>query len=309
LKKIIVFLKVKRARMLKKIRGLSRMFPRLVGLLYVVLVFSLVVGAWIAWAKWGAQEALRYLCPANGDCQSLGQVGDLFGGVNALFAGLAFGGLVLTLEAARRQNSAQRQWEKDKELVDQIRSSYQWAYDSLSEFTRPNAEHTSVRLGWLVAARHLLRAEKLVTDIKTDVFKIIQQEHEEMWRSRIHALVSDTKNLPFQASVLRQTSIELRSALVIADFIVRGGEWADPIDEVDAHALFESESWKGSGLSRVIENYVARGNSGFLEKHLGLYPTGRIARQRDLFETGLNTVLRSPYSNKEGLGHPPEGKD
>lgn len=276
--------------------GLKRLWSWLIRLSYVVAVVGLVGFVWLAWAKWGAPTALTNLCPQKDDCEYLGQVGDLFGGVNALFAGLAFAGLVLTLEASRKQNAEQRQWEKDEELVNQICSSYQWAHDALEEISQVTTDHGSVRRGWLVAARHLLRAEKLVKDIETDVFKTIQQEHEEMWRSRLHRLTSDVHSLSIQASTFLQPVIELRSALVVAVFIVGGKDWKDPINEVDAHELFESDSWEGTALSRVIKQHVVRVRPEFVEEHLRMYPDGRIAQQRHRYATSVEQMYREGYA-------------
>lgn len=66
----------------------------------------------------------------------MGQVGDLFGGVNALFAGLALAGLVISIEASRRANAREREWEKDKEFVNQVRATYEWAFLALSGGSR-----------------------------------------------------------------------------------------------------------------------------------------------------------------------------
>lgn len=269
---------------------------------YVMFVLSGVAFAWFAWAKWGASAALDNFCPQKAECQYLGQIGDLFGGVNALFAGLAFGGLVLSLEAARKQKAEQRRWEKDKELVDQICASYQWAYDAISDVSNVSTGDQRVRLGWLVAARHLLRVAKLVKGIETSVFKIIQQEHEEMWRSRMHGLTSDMNSLSLQASKLLRPVIDLRSFLVVAEFIVGGDDWKDPIDDVDVHKLFDSDSWQGSALSRVIEKHVVSVLPEFFENHLKRYPDGRIAKERARYAATVEDLYRQAYAAPEAQG-------
>lgn len=261
---------------------------------YVMFVLAWVAFAWFAWAKWGASTALDNFCPQKEECEYLGQIGDLFGGVNALFAGLAFGGVVLSLEAARKQKAEQRKWEKDKELVDQICASYQWAYEAIPNVNSVSTDHQRIRLGWIVAARHLLRAAKLVKDIETSVFKTIQQEHEEMWRSRMHGLTTDMHKLT--TSTILRPVIDLRSSLVVAEFLTGGNDWKDPIDEVDAHKLFDSSSWQGSALSRVIETHVVNLLPEFLENHLKRYPDGRIAQERNRFAATVEDLYRKAYA-------------
>ena len=272
-------------------------FFRVLHFLAGFLLVLWVCWVWFSWAKWGAPIALNLFCPTRSECEYLGQVGDLFGGVNAIFAGFAFAGLLVSLEASRRQNAKQWRWGKDKELVDQICSSYHWAYDSIAAVSDVSMDFMSIRRGWLVAARHLLRAEKLVKDIQTDVFRTIQQEQAEMWRTRLHSLTSDAESLPFRATVQLQPAIELRSAMVVAVFLADGGEWKDPIDEIDAHQLFESDSWGGSFLSRFIEKHVARVHPEFVEEHIQRYPDGRIAQQRHRFASTVEDTYRQTYAH------------
>lgn len=58
-------------------------------------------------AVWLASFVLIYLCIDDWDVR--GQFGDLFGSVNALFSGLAFAGLVITIIQQRHDLQLQRQ--------------------------------------------------------------------------------------------------------------------------------------------------------------------------------------------------------
>jgi len=88
-------------------------------------LFFLVVAIWLFWGIFGAEYLLKNRWPASDSLQSvastvasdvlpeaktselerLGQVGDLFGGINALFAALAFAGVVV---AAYQQGKSTR---------------------------------------------------------------------------------------------------------------------------------------------------------------------------------------------------------
>lgn len=73
---------------------------------YIVLfalVAALVLAAWLSWWLWVSQWA----SPATG--LSAGEYGDMFGGINALFAGVAFAALVVTLVMQSEQLQLQRQ--------------------------------------------------------------------------------------------------------------------------------------------------------------------------------------------------------
>jgi aspartyl/asparaginyl-tRNA synthetase len=217
----------------------------------------------------------------------MGQVGDLFGGVNALFAGLALAGLVISIEASRRANAREREWEKDKEFVNQVRATYEWAFLALSDGSRASqAVAKRDRLGWLSAARHLSRAAKLEAQIKSEAMHAILGEHKEYWRLEIHRLLDRTNlDIDFMASTKGahvEPYIEYRSALVIAQFLESG--WDDPIDAVDAHALINRFDFEHGRLNRAIESYIVQTLPGFLDEHLKRFPKGRVAKLREQVE-------------------------
>lgn len=74
-----------------------------------VLAVVLALVAWIAWALWGARWLLSIAMYSGDEATKLGQVGDVFGGVNALFTALAFAGVIWTAVLQRRELHAQRE--------------------------------------------------------------------------------------------------------------------------------------------------------------------------------------------------------
>lgn len=70
-------------------------------LIAAILVFPPV--AWAIWGLWGVEKFALYWSSST-DLDSLGQTGDLFGGVNALFAALAFTGVGLAAYFQYRTN-------------------------------------------------------------------------------------------------------------------------------------------------------------------------------------------------------------
>lgn len=63
------------------------------------LVFAVVIGLW-----------LITLCTLEEEKETVrGTFGDMFGGVNALFSGLAFGGIIITILLQRKELSLQRE--------------------------------------------------------------------------------------------------------------------------------------------------------------------------------------------------------
>lgn len=67
-------------------------------ILIAVIVFIVVIGLWLItlFTLLGKSETAR------------GTFGDMFGGVNALFSGLAFGGIIITILLQRKELSLQR---------------------------------------------------------------------------------------------------------------------------------------------------------------------------------------------------------
>lgn len=192
------------------------------------LIFGLLLSVWLLWAFVLAPYFVKIICPGENECSSLGQVGDIFGGINALFAGLAFlgvlGSIVWSSQAAREE----RRLLLDKELVEQVAKSYKWAFDALmsAEVANGRSALAISRLSWLAAARHLIRAKRIVAKLETDTYQLVQQEIEEYWRGQFYALLNIGR--------------EFRSVLHISSI----GDSVDRIAPVSISVILEFASWR-----------------------------------------------------------------
>src|SRR5437868_10963910 len=76
-------------------------------LLWILILALVVVAVWAAWAMFGARAVYQAVLPSAAAASAptvadLGQLGDLFGGVNALFAALAVAGVFWAALLQRR---------------------------------------------------------------------------------------------------------------------------------------------------------------------------------------------------------------
>lgn len=127
--------------------------------------------------------------------------------------------------------------DRDKELISQTQKSLQWAYDVLTENGK-NFPPKADRLNWLTSARHILRAEKLSSQITSETYTIIFKEIEEFWRHQFyvalnHKALAQWTYFSNDNPLLSGEILEPKSVLVVAKF----SEWKegqeDPIDSVD----------------------------------------------------------------------------
>ncbi|WP_147282881.1 hypothetical protein [Pseudorhodoferax soli] len=131
----------------------------------------------------------------------------------------------------------------DKELTAQARMSLKWAYDALTEEGKtipPPAD----RLNWLTCARHLLRHDYLVAQIKTDTYRTVHAEQAEFWRHQFYlALNHQTLAFPHyyagpgRYGPLSGNGIEPRSAAVVVAFSSWPEGQVDLIERVDAAGM------------------------------------------------------------------------
>jgi hypothetical protein len=81
-------------------------------LAWPLLVLGIVVGVgllWVLWAMYGVQWIAKAVAGRDGlDLTALGQTGDLFGGVNAMFAAFAFAGVAVAAHYQHRTWKLQR---------------------------------------------------------------------------------------------------------------------------------------------------------------------------------------------------------
>lgn len=231
-------------------------------------IFLFVVGLWLAWIFWGVGQVSKAVCTGETDCGKLGQVGDLFGGVNALFAGLALAGLIISLELTRRANAQERSRNRDRELLDQILKSYGWAYEAFTRDTDRGVVMAS-QLNWLVAARHLLRAKRLVDQISSSTYRTIQQEHEEHWRTQFYRQADSAWLLDpgyYFESGDKKKPLDISAAIVIADFMAWKEDVGDPIDDIDPHELMLKTGFTASYLGRGIRLFISEHRPAFAAK-------------------------------------------
>lgn len=228
---------------------------------------AMMLFAWLFWGLGGGQFVVDHLCPGLQDgeeckrVQTLGAVGDIFGGVNALFAGFALAGVALSANFARRAFVAERQWNRDEKFSEQIQKSFQWAYDVLTDEGKtipPSAD----RLKWLTSARHLLRAQKLMKQVKTLEWTTIVEDHEEFWRHKF-LLALEHEELIYwgyysggMGKHMLMEKIEVTSAMVIIDF----GNWRkgrpDPTDDVNREELIANGNPYAGLAGRGLQSYV-----------------------------------------------------
>lgn len=255
---------------------------------------ALALGVWLWWGLWGVSIFKKLICSAPQSCSDLGQVGDIFGGINAFFAALALAAVAYSTYSSRRafeeeqansrrafeeeQRSSREAFEEaqlnsrkafeeqqqrifDVDNLEQIRKSYGWAFQVLDEDGIKGAVENR-RLAWLTAARHLLRAERLVKSIQTPVYKTIQNEEEEYWRTKFHRALSDPSlsKVSFFADMTTGVPIErveFSSALVVLAFSVWKEHEADPVDSVNRGELLERPGVVGlRGAHRALQRYA-----------------------------------------------------
>lgn len=250
---------------LKPVKDILKQHP--VAILSIVLVISVVL-LWLAWSIYLAPLGVKYFCTASEDCQSLeklGQLGDLFGGINALFAALAFAAVAVSTYQAARIYSLDRQMEHDAVYVNQVKLTYEWAH---AAFTRSGESPPADNLLWLDAARHLLRAKAIGALVKTEAYQVILAEHTEFWRRKFYLTLESLAKGQFMVSAnyfgdyvrdgdffLRIPHVNGTAAKVVVAFAVWPENAPDPIDQIKSDE--EVKNWDqgkaGRGLRQHLE--------------------------------------------------------
>lgn len=181
---------------------------------------------------------------------------------------VTFGSIVvayLAYKANLTKIEEDRVRDRDKELLAQVKNSFEWAYDVLTD----KAAHIppeANRLNWLTCARHLLRAENLVKRIASPTYKTVYAEVEEYWRHKFYMALShdSLRNWSYYSDSGKPDwpeNIEISSALVIVDFSNWKEGAADPTDDVDREALIKTGCGiKGDSAGRGLEGYIVRLN-------------------------------------------------
>lgn len=237
--------------MLKRNAWLKKNWHSIVFL--TLLVVTILV--WLIWGLGGAELFRGWICSRH-SCTELGQIGDLFGGVNALFSAIALGLVALSTGQATRAHADDRQQTRDSEFLSQIERSYEWAYGVLTE----DGKHIPPkpdRLNWLTAARHLVRCEKLSKRLESETYLLLSEEIREYWRHRFYSCLSDVAriNPPYFLGT-EGRRIELKSALVVISFSNWDTAHPDPLDDVDESELIDSGRAMAGATGRSLERYL-----------------------------------------------------
>lgn len=239
--------------------------------LLVVVSLAVLPWVWFWWGTVGANHFVQLFCVGEGDCkrlEKLGQVGDIFGGVNALFAAFALGAVAISTDLARKAYRDENQWRRDEKSVEQVIRSYEWAFNALTD----NGAHIPPepnRLNWLTCSRHILRAQRLAESVNTATLRTIMEEHTEFWRHQFYlALDSNVFSEAgyfFTGHTLASypEGIEITSGMVTIDFSNWQAGIADPTKYVNRSKLIEQGKPYQGKAGRAFKNYVT-----FLEESL-----------------------------------------
>lgn len=238
---------------------------------HIEVAALLVIGLWVLWGVAGVQFFKEFVCKSDAQCSVYGQVGDVFGGINAFFAALGFIGLAISIEHTRRSTEEERLRNRDRELLEQVVKSYEWAHDALVKRSKPSRPRARAdRMNWLISARHLMRAQKISNAISSATYRLLQQEAEEYWRTQFYLATNSTAALSadfFFEGGDEQRPVDLRSAIVIADFAGWKEGDVDPLDELDIHEVMLKRTFMTTRIARGIEKYIVTHQPGIAGEH------------------------------------------
>ncbi|SDD56335.1 hypothetical protein SAMN05192589_107121 [Paracidovorax valerianellae] len=229
--------------------GRNKLGIAFAGLLLVTVLL------WLSWGLFGAQLFRGWICTRH-DCEKLGQIGDLFGGVNALFSAAALGLVAFSTDVARRAHADDKQKARESEFLTQIERSYEWAYGVL---TGDGKDHPPrpIRLNWLTAARHLVRCEKLSKRLESETYLLLSEEIREYWRHQFYLALSDAAlRNPLYFSGGPEGPIDTASALVVVAFSNWDRDYPDPLHGVDLGELIDSGRGMAGTAGRGLEKYL-----------------------------------------------------
>lgn len=150
----------------------------------------------------------------------------------------------------------------DSELFRQAVLTLERAYRALSNDGKNIRPALADRLNWLTAARHIQGYRGLKSRIKSDLYQLLCEEHEEFWRHQFYLCldmhnISNSSYYDKTTSPERKLGIEPRSALIIYSFASWPNSKIDPIASVDIQALLDDcNPLKGNiGLRTYVEQF------------------------------------------------------
>jgi len=213
------------------------------------------------------------------DFKERGTFGDMFGAVNALFSGLAFGGVIYAILLQREDLERQKEevTSRKKESVSEtyLNNSItllERAYLVLSDLDDTGLPKNK-RINWLASARFLKAGESLSGLITEDAHKRIYKEHLEYWRARLHDLImpSQLGNVGFTPNYFAERAehllaysgrtrppLALRSVALLYRFVRWPRDYEDPLKGESSFTLEEIEkmnSFGPKGLGALLTEY------------------------------------------------------
>jgi hypothetical protein len=184
-------------------------------------------------------------------------LGDIASSVSAVFAGVS------ALVAAAAIYFPWR-IQQSQELLNQAARSLERAYEALTNGGTNASPPLPNRLNWLTSARHLRRYELLKARLKTDLHRILCEEHEEYWRHRFYLCLRLPSIQPrsyFEGGPgggMDGAQIDAKSAVVVYSFARWPQGRSDPLDSVDIRALYrEYDPLRGQpGLRDYVNSFA-----------------------------------------------------
>ena len=139
---------------------------------------------------------------------------------------------------ARKKANEGSQCAKDKEICEQAIIAIERAYHTLTDRKEDYSLPKPNRINWITTARQILRYNKLKSELKTDLYKLVCSEHEEHWRHQFYQVLQhqDLNNFGYfkgeEFKPFSSENIDPKSALIVVDFSSWSHEIDDPLDEV-----------------------------------------------------------------------------
>lgn len=136
----------------------------------VLLVVAVAIAIWLAYAWLAVPWLVREHLPAGADAQGYGLVGDMFGGLNTLFAGLAFAFVAIAAYYQRQTMLGQRE-ELETARQQSALQAFEPLFFQLLEMFRD--QHESARLKWAGGLDYALRSP----DAEGQIRRIAEEAH------------------------------------------------------------------------------------------------------------------------------------
>lgn len=204
---------------------------------------------------WALTPAVFYLLPLN-DMAERGQLGDIFGSINALFSGLAFAGVVFAILLQRQELALQRQELKETRLeVTRTADAQEAAQQALNKTIW--AQSYKVVLD-ILQEPNVVTARGNVWNSRS----IIMGEKPDIWPLHVR------KSAELVSRTFESVGTMVRKGLLPIDYIT--DTWSMPIAKqwrvLEAHNRTLRDDWGDPFLARDFE-FLADAANDFLKKN------------------------------------------